>query len=347
MPELQKTNHGKLTPGQDVFKAMAYSSDNVLELDVDQVSFAGFLNNPVLLEEHDPERPVGNIIELGWKRKSLMAHLAFDVKSSEGKEAQRKWQAGLKSSLSIGLRGSRKKGTKKWQWRLLEISQVSIPLDPRATATTDQRSPYKVASIKELASIEEKERENFNEILVYFTASGTSTTDHRDPIGVYETDENTKAMTDEQFEKLLGAIKDLSASTTQAVKDSINELKTSEPEDKLASAEGTTPEDKQDAAMSDQLASIEAEHRALDSRKAALDFKDLLPQDFDAKNKDVMEVLKAAAPSGLDTSKMSEETLRYVLNEDLKTKAKVKTANTKNAFNGNKVNLTLTEIKNL
>ena len=183
---MKKTKHVPLDSGQSVFRATAYSDADVFQLGTDMVDLAGYRNNPVMLTEHNPYKPIGTILRLGWEKKGLRVEFAFDEESEEGKEAMRKWTKGLASSLSIGIVGKYQRAQERMSWALREISQVTVPLDPKATAAPNERNPVKVASsIEQLKEVEQKIKEGTEggEQMIYLTASVATDTE-RQPISV-------------------------------------------------------------------------------------------------------------------------------------------------------------------
>ena len=175
---MDKTQHTRLQTGQSIFAALAYSDRDVFDIGRN-MNLGRFMKNPVLLEEHNREKPIGQVTNLGWEENGLHAEFYFDTDSTAGLEAERKWKKGLKSSLSVGLAGKPKGG--KISWELSEISQVTIPKDDKATATLSQRNPLRTASLRDLNDFDPDDYEEDQIITVHLTAS-LPTENERNPI---------------------------------------------------------------------------------------------------------------------------------------------------------------------
>jgi len=150
MAGAKRTNHTPLMAGQNVFSSMAYSNEDVLQVGSD-IKLDAFIKNPILLSDHYHGMPIGQVTSIQWSNAGLKAEFFFDQTIEEGRDSEHKWQRGLKSSLSVGLRGKQVKEGRGYtfDYYLREISQVTIPLDPNATAEVKQRMPLRVASLDE------------------------------------------------------------------------------------------------------------------------------------------------------------------------------------------------------
>ena len=198
-----RTRHGQLQAGQNIYSALAYSDDDVLNIGA-EFDITGYKNNPVILSEHDPKLPVGQATAIRRTAKGIRIELAFDTGSAEGIEAERKWRSGLRSSLSIGVNGIRDKSAGpntvvagghdrhklgKRKWALVEISQVSVPLDQRATATPSERGPIRVASsLNHLADLEDQEGVREDEDLFVILKASAATQSELEPAAVHNED---------------------------------------------------------------------------------------------------------------------------------------------------------------
>ena len=214
-----RTRHGQLRAGQNIFSALAYSDDDVLNIG-DQFSIAGYKNNPVLLSEHDPNRPIGQVTSLKKAKSGIRVEFAFDTESPEGLEAERKWMRGLRSSLSIGVSGRLKKGKTgtgtytmgQRDWSLAEISQVSVPLDQRATASPNERGPLRVASLSGLSKLEASEDLHSREDIYVILTASVATAEELSPSLVVDpetpADEEETTVVDPADEKEEDAVND-------------------------------------------------------------------------------------------------------------------------------------------
>lgn len=191
---MPRTKHSKIKSGQKIFSALAYSSNDILKIGMDKVvDMSSFINNPVLLDQHNHDKPIGQVLKLSWRPNGLRVDFTFDTESKEGKEAERKWMRGLKSSLSVGMAGKWEHTNRNYNWRLTEISQVSVPMDPDATAKPNERFEYKMADVKTLSldegnaetmkvclSVADADFEHLNP--VYVNTNEDENEDHSDPI---------------------------------------------------------------------------------------------------------------------------------------------------------------------
>ena len=345
---MTKTRHNSLSSGQQIFRALAYSSDDVLELG-DAIDIKPFLANPVLLVEHNSGNPAGQFIQLEWTKAGLETEFYFDTGSEEGREAERKWMKGLRSSLSIGASGRRNKDGDGYTWRLAEISQVAVPLDPKATASPKQRKPARIASVAALNDVKIGENE---EVMVYLTASA-ATSNELNPVRVHSEPEPEPAPKkkaskppkpsshmEEQIKVLTDLVAELKANN-ERLSEEIKSLKASlEEKDKditsaqeaQAKAEASLKEhlDKDPITRSslkelaDDVAKREAELKekaeALEERRARIEvtaemtrWNEFLPSGFSGEGCTVRDVLLAAAPRNMITEDKTDDWIRGAL----------------------------------
>ena len=225
---MKKTKHGPLAENQSLFHATAYSSDDIFEIGKNEFDIANFRANPVLLSEHNHDKPVGFVTKMGWQKSGLRVELAFDEESEDGVEAMRKWQKGLSSSLSVGLTGKYIRVQERMSWSLREISQVSVPLDPKATATPGERKPTRVASLDDLSKLEASLKAgDEDEVVIYLTASVASSVERKpaisedDAVETVTIQNNNKSTTQmgeentQHLEHLASLVEELKASRDQ------------------------------------------------------------------------------------------------------------------------------------
>lgn len=208
---MTKTNHAPLRAGQNVFQCLAYSKEDVLKV-ASEIDTEDFINNPVLLQEHDHKNPVGQVLQFKWTKDGLLTQHAFDTESEAGIEAQRKWMRGLRSSLSVGLSG-KKDDLGKWNWRLSELSVVTVPLDPKATAKIDERMPIQIASLPMGSEENEGDEE---EMTVYLIASAASD-EEREPIHLDDSSQDGTVESEPSLEDETKQAQDDSANLEQTV----------------------------------------------------------------------------------------------------------------------------------
>jgi HK97 family phage prohead protease len=103
------------------------------------IVLAGYRENPVVLRDHDPSRPVG-LASIQITESAVLATVTFAPAgaSEAADETCRLAKAGILRGVSIGFNPIRAEpirggGLKYIQWELLEISLVSVPANSEAT----------------------------------------------------------------------------------------------------------------------------------------------------------------------------------------------------------------------
>ena len=336
-----KTKHAPIKSGQNVFSALAYSDSDVLDLGA-KINTEKFVANPVLLQEHDGNRPIGQIVEFKWKKEGLYVEFFFDTDSEQGREAERKWERGLASSLSVGVEALWNDDKSEITgWALREVSQVSIPLDPDATAKPDERQPKRMAGIRELLKIDPSTLHKSKDFVI-LTASMASK-DQRNPLRTAKSDSN---MPDEKKpdyrDEYVDVLKEKIATLTQTVTELTEKVEASQTEmaslkethskeietlnaslkEAQEAAEAVNQDELQQLAneVNEKEAKLDAEVKEFEMKQAraeveneAARWRQFLPASFDTDGLEVRDVLIAACPKHLRNASMSDDTIRGIL----------------------------------
>lgn len=98
--------------------------------------FENFLKNPVVLFNHDENKPVGKVVGINIVDGRIEAEIEFS-KTQFGQEIQTLVEEGILNAVSIGFIPLKKEPREKGgydiqEWELLEVSIVPIPANPEA-----------------------------------------------------------------------------------------------------------------------------------------------------------------------------------------------------------------------
>jgi len=309
-------SHVDLVAGQRIYRSTVYSASNdVLGIGTRNWDLGGFKTNPILLIEHDADRPTGQFISLSWHENALVGEFFFNPNSPHTEAAEMEWNQGLRSSLSVGIVAKYSKKFDDVKFLLREISQVSVPKDPLASATEDERSVFRIESAENLKNLKASLREVDSQQKTFYLCASAASPAERTPNRTIH--RKTSMEQQNQTQEDSGMARQMT--------DSIASLKTKSDELHRQVLELT----ESNKALESKIDALEsaADSNAADLREAALfaayEYKEFLPEDFELRDQSELVVLQAAMPPGIDSEGMSAEAMRKILNADRQRRKRV------------------------
>jgi HK97 family phage prohead protease len=158
----------------DIISQKSAGSDLVLEgwastnavdregeaIEIETMDLDDFKQNPILLYQHDPEKPIGKVTHFRKEQDQdgkwrLWVKAVVHGSTSLGKEIIRLIKAGVLRAFSVGGKSQKKtrRGGVTWLrgMKLLELSIVSIPANPEALFQTSKELGDLIVQVPELA----------------------------------------------------------------------------------------------------------------------------------------------------------------------------------------------------
>jgi len=322
-------SHVDLVAGQRIYRSTVYSASNdVLGIGTRNWDLGGFKTNPILLIEHDADRPTGQFISLSWHENALVGEFFFNPNSPHTEAAEMEWNQGLRSSLSVGIVAKYSKKFDDVKFLLREISQVSVPKDPLASATEDERSVFRIESAENLKNLKASLREVDSQQKTFYLCASAASPAERTPNRTIH--RKTSMEQQNQTQEDSGMARQMT--------DSIASLKTKSDElhrqvleltesNKALESKIDALESAADSNAAESAAESAADSNAADLREVALfdayEYKEFLPEDFEVRDQSELVVLQAAMPPGIDSEGMSAEAMRKILNADRQRRKRV------------------------